>query len=168
MSGTLARTDREAKEAAERRAVAAEARVREVEREVRERREEACAETMKRRNAEARLSEAVAERDAALAEGERLRAALRDCLAYLWPSPDEGHTGFVDRLGMQFYEETRIWPPFKSAPLEVAREPSDEDHRAWQAWLEAKRDQAAAAGAALVSPSPRPAENEGNEAKENA
>jgi hypothetical protein len=76
MTDTLARSDREAKEAAERRVVAAEARVREVEREVRERREEACAETMKRRNAEARLSEAVAERDAARAEGELLREAM--------------------------------------------------------------------------------------------
>jgi hypothetical protein len=201
MSGTLARSDRDAKEAAERRAQLAEARVRELEERL-DRALAAITDARAEQNAvawaldefsprdtgvdlaasvallRARLSERVAEiegvdgwrvrLDAALAEGERLREALRDCLAYLWPSPDEGHTGFVDRLGMQFYEETRIWPPFKSAPLEVAREPSDEDHRAWQAWLEAKRDQAAAAGAALVSPSPRPAENEGNEAKENA
>jgi hypothetical protein len=147
MSGTLARTDREAKEAAERRAQLAEARVRDL---------------------EERLDRALAAITDALAEGERLREALRDCLAYLWPSPDEGHTGFVDRLGMQFYDETRIWPPFKSAPMETAREPTEEDRRAWRAWLEAKRDQAAAAGAALVSPSPRPAENEGNEGERHA
>jgi hypothetical protein len=97
-----------------------------------------------------------------------LYAALEGFLAVFWPTAEEGHTGFVDRLGMQFYEETRIWPPFKSAPMETAREPTEEDSRAWRAWLEAKRDQAAAAGAAMVSPSPRPAENEGNEAKENA
>jgi hypothetical protein len=100
--------------------------------------------------AEAALSEA-------RADAERLRVALAGLLSVAWPAPDEGHTGFVDRLGMQFYRETGLWPHFKSAPMEVAREENaEETRRRWSAWLESKRDAAAAEAArALPPPSPR-------------
>jgi hypothetical protein len=93
---------------------------------------------------------------------ERAEAALGDCLAYLWPAPDEGHTGFVDRLGMQFYRETGIWPPFKSEPMEIARPDVDREEasRQWRAWLEAKRDAAAAKAARALS-APAPTHNDG-------
>jgi hypothetical protein len=103
MSGTLARSDREAKEAAERRAQLAEARVREV---------------------EERLDRALAAITEARAEGGRLREALRGLLLSADCAWEERHGG-------------HDWP-----------------------------EAVAAARAALVSPSPRPAENEGNAAKE--
>jgi hypothetical protein len=96
-----------------------------------------------------------AARDDAERQAKALRASLSDCLAYLWPAPDEGHTGFVDRLGMQFYRETGIWPPFKSEPLEIARDTNREEaQKRWGAWLTVKRDATAAAARAVLSASP--------------
>lgn len=88
-----------------------------------------------------------------MAAAKDLYAALAGFLSVFWPTADEGHTGFVDRLGMQFYEETRIWPPFKSEPMEIARPDVDRDaaHKAWREWLDAKRDAAAAAARAALA-----------------
>jgi hypothetical protein len=89
--------------------------------------------------------------DEAAAEIDRLRTGLQNLAAVAWPSPEEGHTGFVDRLGMQFYRETRIWPPFKSEPMEIARDVDREEaSRKWREWLNAKRDAAAAEAARIL------------------
>jgi hypothetical protein len=90
--------------------------------------------------------------DAALiASAPGLYAALEGFLSVFWPTAEEGHTGFVDRLGMEFYRETGVWPHFKSEPMEIARDVNREEaQRQWSAWLEAKRNAAAVALAALA------------------
>lgn len=87
------------------------------------------------------------------ADEATLREALQGFLDVFWPTAEEGHTGFVDRLGMQFYRETGVWPHFKSAPLDVAASlpPPEETQKKWRAWLDAKRDAAAAAAVAALS-----------------
>lgn len=108
-------------------------------------------------NARARADLAERERDdlrGRLAAAEEKVGALTEALAGLlsvaWPSPDEGHTGFVDRLGMQFYRETGIWPHFKSAPMDMDMGCQEEARRRWSAWLEEKRDAAAAKAASVL------------------
>jgi hypothetical protein len=86
-----------------------------------------------------------------IAAAPELYAALAGFLSVFWPTADEGHTGFVDRLGMQFYEETGIWPPFKSSSMEVHVGDPEVASKAWRAWLDAKRDAAAAAAVAAVA-----------------
>lgn len=85
---------------------------------------------------------------------EDVRAALRGMLDVFWPTPDEGHTGFVDRLGMQFYRETGVWPHFKSASMEMHVGDPEEARKRWTAWLNEKRDAAAAAAQRALSASP--------------
>jgi hypothetical protein len=127
MTDTLARSDREAKEAAERRAQLAEARVREI---------------------EERLDLALAAITEARAEAERLRDARALAL--------EESAALCDRESDAYLREA------EGASVEVACS-------CRRIALTIRRIAAAIrARAALVSPSPRPAENEGNEAKENA
>jgi hypothetical protein len=86
-----------------------------------------------------------------IAAAPDLSAALEGFISVFWPTAEEGHTGFVDRLGMQFYEETRIWPPFKSSSMEVHVGDPEAASKAWRAWLDAKRDAAAAAAVAALA-----------------
>jgi hypothetical protein len=181
MSGTLARSDREAKEAAERRAQLAEARVRELEERL-DRALAAITDARAERDAvawaldefsprdtgvglaasvallRARLSERVAEiegvdgwrvrLDAARAEGERLRAALRR-LVFVYDRPDMD--GYESAL-LTAIDTARDL--MRRAAL-VSPSPRGEAAQMVDAWIAAKD--------ASDSPSPRPAENEGNE-----
>jgi hypothetical protein len=79
---------------------------------------------------------------ALLDANERLHAALDA----LYPRGDEGWSGYVDRLSMEFYRETHVWPPGKDAPLEMHHEHDEEERRRrWQAWLDEHRAKLATA-----------------------
>jgi hypothetical protein len=186
MSGTLARSDREAKEAAERRAQLAETRVRDLEERL-DRALAAITDARAERDAvawaldefaprdtgvglaasvallRARLSERVAEiegvdgwrvrLDAARAEGERLASLWESKAAWLTTHHRDG-SGAVARANT--YRECAI----AARAALVSPSPRGEAAQMVDAWIAAKD--------ASDSPSPRPAENEGNEAKENA
>jgi hypothetical protein len=90
------------------------------------------------------------------AENVRLREALEDLLD-LFATDEEGATGHYDRIAMEFYEETRIWPPGKSAPMGMYLGDMDdkERHRTWTAWIESRRStRVAAARRALATTKP--------------
>jgi hypothetical protein len=82
---------------------------------------------------------------------ERLHAALDA----LYPRGDEGWGGYVDRLSMEFYRETHVWPPGKDAPLEMHHEHDEEERRRrWQAWLDEHRAKLATAARRALGEQP--------------
>ena len=98
------------------------------------------------------------------ARAEAAEAALREVLDLFQPTAaDEGWSGYLDRLGMEFYRETHVWPHFKSAPLEMHHDLADEDRqKRWTEWLTAKRDDACTRARALLGPGPSPSSGTGD------
>jgi hypothetical protein len=154
MSGTLARSDREAKEAAERRAQLAETRVRDLEERL-DRALAAITDARAERDAVAWALDEFAPRDTGVglaASVALLRARLSERVAEI-----EGVDGWRVRLDAARTEGERLRAVLRG--LLLSADCAWEERHGGHDWPEA----VAAARAALVSPSPRPAENEGNE-----
>jgi len=96
-------------------------------------------------------------------------AAIEALVAHLdavYPREDEGWSGHLDRIGMDFYRETGVWPHFKSAPLEMHLAPDEERLARWREWRSAQIDaagnRARAAVRALAASAPETPGQGGN------
>jgi hypothetical protein len=160
MSDTLRIADREAKEAAERRAQLAEARVRELEERL-DRALAAITDARAEQNAVAWALDEFSPRDTGVglaASVALLRARLSERVAEI-----EGVDGWRVRLDAALAEGERL-KVATAALVDVCGQVSLVSGPSAQAFADAFRG----ARAALVSPSPRPAENEGNEGERHA
>jgi hypothetical protein len=83
-----------------------------------------------------------------------LEGALRALTFWAFGEEGESIVGRYDRIAMTFWEETHIWPPGKSAPMDMHTGDAEEARKAWEEWLTARKVAAeTAARRALASPS---------------
>jgi hypothetical protein len=92
---------------------------------------------------------------------EETRGALAALLDWFYEQPGEGKIAAYDRWAMEFYRETGIWPPGKSAPLEMHHDlsPEERSHQ-YRQWQDARRQELESRARRALASEPAPATRE--------